>query len=193
MDQYFYIKLDQPTQQYLPMSGPDYLPENYLGVSGFIYLAVGTPELVEDLTWLGTPGYGFWKFIDGPKPLCLKTQKITPKWPLDPINKVVNAEYIISDLTSDDITLLDTSFKNAVTPIRDQYLKFTDFTQILDVPISSESKAEYVTFRQQLRDLFDVDDLSTVVWPTIPSSALNIAIPPFPQLPKYNPDQTLIY
>lgn len=187
MDQYFYIKLDQ-SGEYIPISGPDYLPENFQSVSGFKYLAAGTPERVRDLTWLDLPGYGFWKFIDKTIPPCSKTQKIIRKWPLDTVNKVVNAEYIVTDLSSDDIALLDTAFKNVVTPIRDQYLKLTDFTQIPDVPISAESRSEFASFRQQLRNLFDASDLSSVVWPSIPTSASNITIPPFPPLPKYNPD-----
>jgi hypothetical protein len=91
-----------------------------------------------------------------------------------------------------DIETLNKIFIANVTPIRDQYLKMTDFTQIPGVPISSDARADFASFRQQLRDLFDAADLSTVVWPTIPTSAPNISIPPFPPMPKYNPDQTIL-
>jgi hypothetical protein len=59
------------------------------------------------------------------------------------------------------------------------------------VPISQDARTDFAVFRQQLRDLFNVEDLSTVTWPIIPTSAPNISIPPFPHMPKYNPDQTI--
>jgi hypothetical protein len=43
-------------------------------------------------------------------------------------------------------------------------------------------KNEYVIFRQQLRNLFDVDDVYSITWPTIPTSAPNIKLPPFPTI-----------
>ena len=48
-----------------------------------------------------------------------------------------------------------------------------DWTQVPDSPISAEKKAEWATYRQQLRDLpanyTDDDDFADVVFPTPPT------------------------
>ena len=52
-------------------------------------------------------------------------------------------------------------------------LAASDWTQVPDSPISTEKKAEWATYRQQLRDLpanyTDDDDFSDVVFPTPPT------------------------
>jgi hypothetical protein len=68
--------------------------------------------------------------------------------------------------------------------IRDRYLTLTYITQLLDVPFSSQTKAEFATFRQQLRDLPNIDDPTTIIWPTIPTS-VSINLLPFPPVPSY--------
>lgn len=55
--------------------------------------------------------------------------------------------------------------------IRDSLLSETDYTQISDAPISAELKAEYVTYRQALRDLPEnTVDVHNPVYPTKPGS-----------------------
>jgi len=192
MNQYYYMKWDDASQSYQIQYGPTFLPENFGITSGFNNIEISNPELLLDLSWTGMNGYAFWKFIDVAKPVCAVNQKIKSQISLDQTHKVVNIQYFLADLDEADIETLNKIFIANVTPIRDQYLKMTDFTQIPDVPISSDARADFASFRQQLRDLFDVADLSTVVWPTIPTSAPNISIPPFPPMPKYNPDQTIL-
>jgi hypothetical protein len=186
------MKWDDSSQSYQIQYGPTFLPENLGITSGFANVAITSPELMFDLSWTGLDGYAFWRFIDSVKPACSVSQKIKSQILLDEVHKVVNIQYFLADLDEADIETLNKIFIANVTPIRDQYLKMTDFTQIPDVPISSDARADFASFRQQLRDLFDVADLSTVVWPTIPTSAPNISIPPFPPMPKYNPDQTIL-
>jgi len=52
-------------------------------------------------------------------------------------------------------------------------LAASDWTQVPDSPISTEKKAEWATYRQQLRDLpanyTDDDDFADVVFPTPPT------------------------
>lgn len=179
------------SQSYEIVAGPMLLPENFGVTSGFNNLEKNDPALLLDLTWAGYPDHAFWKFIDQTKPPCSVHQKIKPSTVLDTQNRQVKAEYSVAELDASDIETLNNIFINATTPIRDQYLKMTDFTQIADVPISSQARSDFATFRQQLRDLFNVSDLSNVVWPFIPTSAPNIIIPPFPPIPKYNPDQNI--
>ena len=192
MNQYYYMKWDDSSQSYTIQYGPTLLPENFGITSGFNNIEKNDPVLLFDLSWTGLEGYAFWKSIESEKPLCSVNQKIKSQISLDQILKVVNVQYFLADLDAADIETLNKIFIASATPIRDQYLKITDFTQIPDVPISSDARADFSFFRQQLRDLFDTADLSTVVWPAIPTSAPNISIPPFPPMPKYNPDQTIL-
>lgn len=191
MNQYFYIKFNTETQSYEMQAGPMFLPENFGITSGFNNLETNDPNLLLDLSWTGYPDYAFWKFIDQAKPSCSVRQKIKSQISLDQTNKVVNIQYFVVDLDATDIETLNSIFIESATPTRDQYLKLTDFTQIPDAPLSAEAKNDYLIFRQQLRNMFDVPDLSTVVWPQIPTSAPNIVLPPLPPLPKYNPDQNI--
>ena len=191
MNQYYYMKRDDNTQSYVMQYGPTFLPENFGITSGFNNLETNDPNLLLDLSWTGYPDYAFWKFIDQTKPACSVTQKIKSQISLDQTNKVVNIQYFVVDLDATDIETLNNIFIESATPTRDQYLKMTDFTQIPDVPISSDARADFALFRQQLRSMFEATDLATVVWPTIPTSAPNIVIPPFPPIPKYNPDQNI--
>lgn len=192
MNQYYYMKWDDSTQLYVMQYGPVFLPENFGGTSGFANVGISSPELMFNLSWTGLEGYAFWKFIDVAKPVCAINQKIKSRILLDQILKVINIEYFLANLDETDIETLNKIFIENVTPIRDQYLKLTDFTQIPDAPLSDEARNDYLLFRRNLRNLFDVSDLSTVIWPAIPTSAPNIVIQPFPPMPKYNPDQTIL-
>ena len=66
--------------------------------------------------------------------------------------------------------------------IPDKISVITDFTQLSDSPISDSSKLDFKIFRQELRVMLDVPDVTKVVWPNIPTSASNINIPPFPEI-----------
>jgi hypothetical protein len=56
---------------------------------------------------------------------------------------------------------------------RDNLLSKSDWTQIADCQLSDTKKAEWVTYRQQLRDLPtsypNLADLDDVTWPTEPN------------------------
>ena len=53
---------------------------------------------------------------------------------------------------------------------RDRLISLTDWTQTLDCPLSDEKKAEFVTYRQALRDIPQSgDDPGAVVWPDKPA------------------------
>jgi len=67
------------------------------------------------------------------------------------------------------------SLQGLIRVVRDRLLKETDFTQLVDCPLSNDKKAEFVTYRQTLRDLPTAQNIdamqsqSEVVWPTKPS------------------------
>lgn len=55
---------------------------------------------------------------------------------------------------------------------RNGLLIASDWTQAVDAPISDAKKAEWATYRQQLRDLLsNIDDVeyADIVWPTPPA------------------------
>jgi hypothetical protein len=159
------------------------LPGSYKNISNFYYL----PESqVVDLSWAGYPGEGFWPAIIESKPDYTIEQTVERVFTPNTSNKTVLVSYTIKNLTPTEYQNRINSLTAQVKVIRDSYLKLTDFTQLSDAPISLESKNDFITFRQQLRDLLNnVTDPTTIVWPVIPTSAPNIVIPPFPPVPSY--------
>ena len=59
-----------------------------------------------------------------------------------------------------------------IRDLRSKYLALSDWTQAADSPLTDTKKAEWATYRQQLRDLpASADSYSTIddiVWPTKP-------------------------
>ena len=52
---------------------------------------------------------------------------------------------------------------------RDALLGYSDWTQASDSPLSDEAKAEWVVYREELRDLPDTtDDPASPTWPEVP-------------------------
>jgi len=60
-----------------------------------------------------------------------------------------------------------------IRPQRDFYLAKSDWTQSLDSPLSDKKKAEWATYRQELRDITntfsDAEKPEDVVWPEPPA------------------------
>lgn len=182
-NQYFLVQKNSD-QTFSIVSGPNSLPDIFGNTSGFNHLETNAPELLPDLTWQGNPDQGFWlvKFDD--KPNYSVNQKLTTNYTLDATTKTGRVSYTIENLPSDEYDSRKENLRQQIRIIRDRYLSLTDFTQISDVPFSAQIKAEFATFRQQLRDLPNVNDPSSITWPTIPTS-VNINLPPFPQIPTY--------
>jgi hypothetical protein len=159
------------------------LPGSYKNISNFYYL----PESqVKDLSWAGYSGEGFWPATVESKPDYTIEQSVERTFTPNSANKTVLVSYKIINLTPTEYQNRISSLTTQVKVIRDSYLKITDFTQLPDAPISQEAKSNYANFRQQLRDLLNgVTDPTTITWPTIPTSAPNIDIPPFPAVPSY--------
>ena len=51
---------------------------------------------------------------------------------------------------------------------RDGKLLSCDWTQLDDVPLTSEKKTEWQTYRQELRDITNQSDPFNITWPTPP-------------------------
>jgi hypothetical protein len=182
-NQYFLVnKVD--SQNYFIIQGPMQLPDTFGPTSGFNILEDNAPELLPDLTWQQNPNLGFWKAIFDVEPDYNISQSLVPTNKLNITDKTCSVSYTLQSLSDVELTQRKNILKSQIRMIRDRYLSLTDFTQLLDVPFSSQVKAEFATFRQQLRDLPNADDPTTIVWPTIPTS-VNINLPPFPSVPTY--------
>lgn len=90
--------------------------------------------------------------------------------PLDIENyKVSNGALVMrdaQDLTQEQYELDVISFRNR----RNSLLVDSDWTQAVDSPLTEAKKAEWATYRQQLRDLpANTSDPANPTWPTPPS------------------------
>ncbi len=192
MNLYFLVSIDTDNvvkleETVIPFSNtvstaPQLLPTNFLNVSNFNNLETSNPSLLLNLSWLGRPDLGFWLAVFDVKPSVNYYKKIITTNTINQIEKTVTVSYTELDLTPEELDAKRTKIKSMNVPIRDSYLKLTDFTQLADAPISDQAKTDFLTFRQQLRSMFDIEDYSQLTWPTIPSSAPNITIPPFPPI-----------
>ena len=160
------------------VSSPMSIPENYKNISNFYALS---DEYLVDLSWSGNEG-GFWLINSDVMPTIDITQNIESKYSLNIVNKTCRESFVITNASPEEQEIRKNRIKSRIRMIRDQYLVITDFTQLSDSPISDSSKLDFKIFRQELRVMLDVPDVTKVVWPNIPTSASNINIPPFPEI-----------
>jgi hypothetical protein len=164
------------------VSTPAPLPANYKNISNLFALS---DAQLSDLSWSGN-NEGFWVVNSDPLPTITIEQKIDTSYSLNTINKTCHRSYTVVNVTPSEEEVRKNRIKSDIRMIRDQYLLITDFTQLSDAPISDAAKLDFRNFRQQLRVMLDIPDITQAVWPTIPTSAPNITIPPFPPMPSFN-------
>jgi len=164
------------------VSSPAPIPQNYKNISNFYALS---DEELADLSWSGNEG-GFWLVNSDPLPTITIEQKIETTYTLDVQNKTCHQIYTVVNVTPSEEEIRKNRIKSSIRMIRDQYLVITDFTQLSDAPISDTAKLDFKNFRQELRTILDMPDVTQAVWPTIPTSAPNISVPPFPPMPSFN-------
>tara|TARA_R100000657_G_C4677632_1_gene124281 strand:+ start:1654 stop:2043 length:390 start_codon:yes stop_codon:yes gene_type:complete len=79
----------------------------------------------------------------------------------------------LSDLTIEAVTPVAEDLQHWLRLHRNGRLKSCDWTQGADSPLSDTKKAEWATYRQQLRDLpgsySNLTDKSSITWPTKPT------------------------
>ena len=64
-------------------------------------------------------------------------------------------------LTSED-------FQTQVRSKRNELLLKSDWTMLIDIPITREKREEWAVYRQQLRDLPASATPDNIIWPSIP-------------------------
>lgn len=78
--------------------------------------------------------------------------------------KVINGKHTFSAFVQNEDIILEN-----LRATRDTLLTHSDWTQLSDSPLSKQKKTEWKNYRQALRDLTNLDDLTSIVWPTQPS------------------------
>ena len=83
-------------------------------------------------------------------------------------DKVVNGKVVQEAIEAPTVPTLD-----RLREVRTRLLEECDWTQFPDSPLSDSKKAEWATYRTQLRNLpsnyTNSDDITDVTWPTKPS------------------------
>lgn len=77
--------------------------------------------------------------------------------------KVINGIHTYSPFIQNQQEILEN-----IRTTRNALLIESDWTQGVDSPLSEEKKNEWKNYRQELRDLTDLEDISTIVWPVKP-------------------------
>jgi hypothetical protein len=84
------------------------------------------------------------------------------------VNRLISPQII--DLNANQPNVITTEdFYTQLRIDRDNLLAASDWTVLIDVPISKEKREQYIVYRQQLRDLPSVATPDNITWPTIPS------------------------
>lgn len=95
------------------------------------------------------------------------------------LRRIIDEQLINSSLkkTNNDYAFSNENINDWLRHQRNNLLKECDWTQTVDAPLSAEKKAEWATYRQQLRDFLQTHNESTInswadfdsiVWPTKP-------------------------
>nr|WP_199003411.1 tail fiber assembly protein [Flavobacterium sp. ASV13] len=77
--------------------------------------------------------------------------------------KVIDGKHTYSPFIQNQEELLENIRKT-----RNALLSDSDWTQVEDSPLPQEKKAAWKNYRQELRDLTDLDNLTTIIWPAQP-------------------------
>lgn len=78
--------------------------------------------------------------------------------------------WTVTDATPSEISERLTAQWAAVRYERDDKLQKSDWTQLPDVPLTEQQKADWASYRQALREVTDQPDPFNIVWPTPPQS-----------------------
>jgi hypothetical protein len=140
---------DEFRRAYPNVSFPTVLDQNALNFANVSFVTEIVPPTVNPTQRVDYDGV---QLIDG---------NWTEVWSIHPLydnpveQAACDAEYI-NGLWSD------------VRSRREMLLTQCDYTMMPDTPITPESKAQFIVYRQQLRDITTQSDPRNIVWPTLP-------------------------
>ena len=149
----------------------DGLPVNYpLTYSNFRMLFPQTsfPDL-PDNSFLMDFGYAVFKYTEQPAPVQFEnTSDGLIVW--DAAKDVYSNTWVNTPFTPEEMEAAQQNTLNILRRVRDMKLQTCDYTQLPDVPLTDEKRAEWVTYRQQLRDYMGtvIDPFNPPAWPVPP-------------------------
>lgn len=115
-----------------------------------------TEELANDL--------GADVVFEGPQPTATKYQTVYRDG-VEEIEGKWYTKYAVADMDDEAKAAVDAATIAANKALRNTKLDNTDWTQLADVPLTDASKADFVAYRQALRDA----DMLDPVWPDAPA------------------------
>lgn len=75
----------------------------------------------------------------------------------------------VQQLTEEEINSKNESQWANIRSTRNNLLKDSDWTALVDVSLSTEKKSEWAIYRQALRDITNQQDPFDITWPTVPN------------------------
>lgn len=126
------------------------------------------PEL-PDNSFLVDYGYAVFKYVEQPAPVQFENTNEGPYvW-----NDVADAwsnSWVNTPFTPEEMEAAKQQAFGGLRRMRDAKLQACDYTQLPDVPLTDEKRAEWVTYRQQLRDYMGAvtDPFNPPAWPIPP-------------------------
>lgn len=115
-----------------------------------------TEELVNDL--------GADVVFEGPQPTATKYQ-VVYRDGVEQIEGKWYTKYSVADMDDEAKAAVDAATIVANKAARNTKLSDTDWTQLGDVPLTAQCKADFADYRQSLRDL----DMLNPAWPDVPA------------------------
>jgi hypothetical protein len=120
----------------------------------------------EDLSTDALKARGLLRLEPSPSPMIDINQ--TSAFVYEVRNDTVYMNWTVTDKTGDELAMAIERKWAQIRSDRRTYLKESDYTQMPDVPLTSEMRAKWLEYRQQLRDITKQSDPFSLVWPTIP-------------------------
>lgn len=116
-------------------------------------------------------GFGIFTYMPQPEDYDKRTEKVVEALPVrNDETGVWEQQWRLEPLTEEEKQHVDNIKRVEVIGLRNAKLMASDWTQVLDGPLTAEKKAEWATYRQQLRDLPQTESFDpwSVQWPTPP-------------------------
>jgi len=126
-------------------------------------VSIPQPPSLDDLNALGVD-----PILEGPQPTLTQFQFAVRSGPSE-INGQWFWIYTAQDMSPEAIAALTEQQWQSVRSTRDQRLSSSDWTQLPDVPLTAEKRAEWATYRQALRDVTSQPDPFNITWPVEPA------------------------
>jgi hypothetical protein len=115
--------------------------------------------------------FGFYRFqyVNPPVPAPFTNVTDGP-FALDTERDAWVNTYVETPYTPEQMAAATSAQMAALTGQRNMLLQASDWTQLLDVPLTDDKRAEWVTYRQELRGYLDtvVDPFNPPAWPVAP-------------------------